>query len=288
MELELIFVDDCTRDRSIDIVEKVLDEYPHRKGSTKILRNEENRGVSFTRQRGVEAATGEYIAHCDPDDWLETDAYEKMYAKADQTGADIVICDYYITSRPEPVRVNLPVGREALFNAIVFGKFDNYLWNKIIRREFIQASGIRFNPALSLWEDQAYLVPLMMIADCVAQINEPLYHYYSDNLQSISRGKNLKKALSRIGAVSEVEKFLQKRGWADDYDFALSYWKSEVKYDLLRFDPGKSAELWRKTFPEVNFAVFKFPIPLSHKILCAMAHLRLGFLIQSVQRPLPE
>lgn len=287
-ELELIFIDDCSRDRSMEVVENVLADYPGRKSCVKILHNEKNMGVSHTRQRGVDAATGEYIAHCDPDDWVEPDAYEKLYAKAEQTGADIVICDYHVTSSPEPVKVSLPVGREALFEAIVFGKFDNYLWNKILRREFIQASGIKFNPSLSLWEDQAYLVPLMLMADCVSMVHEPLYHYFSDNIRSISRGKNLKKALSRIGAVADVEKFLQKRGWAEDYAFSLAYWKSEVKYDLLRFDPGKSAGLWRNTFPEVNGMIWKFPMPLSHKILCFMARLRLGFLVKAVQRPLPE
>jgi len=94
-DIEYIFVDDCSPDRSIDIMLKVLNDYPQRKDAVKVIRHERNQGVSVTRQDGVDAATGDYIIHCDPDDWVDSDAYETIYHTAVDKGADFVMFDDY-------------------------------------------------------------------------------------------------------------------------------------------------------------------------------------------------
>ena len=85
-DLEYIFVDDCTPDASMDILARVMDDYPARRCQVKVLHNEVNRGLAYTRRRGVEASTGDYIIHCDSDDYVEKDIYEKLYAKATEEG----------------------------------------------------------------------------------------------------------------------------------------------------------------------------------------------------------
>ena len=91
-DIEYIFVDDCTPDRSIEILERVLEDYPERKSQVIILHNERNSGLPFSRRRGVEAASGDYIIHCDSDDWPESDMYAKLYAKASSENLDMVKC----------------------------------------------------------------------------------------------------------------------------------------------------------------------------------------------------
>ena len=61
--IEFIFVNDCTKDNSIEILEKVLEEYPHRKEQVKIIHHEKNRGLVAARNTGLEHATGDYIIH---------------------------------------------------------------------------------------------------------------------------------------------------------------------------------------------------------------------------------
>lgn len=80
--IEYIFVDDCSPDKSIEILEDILREYPHREPQVKIIRHTENQGIGGTRRTGVKNATGEYIIHCDSDDWVEPDMYEMLYGKA--------------------------------------------------------------------------------------------------------------------------------------------------------------------------------------------------------------
>ena len=92
-DIEYVFVDDCSPDNSIAILESLLKEYPERAKSTKIIRHEKNTGQSGARRDGVLAATGDYIIHCDADDWVDLDMYQSMYEKAEAEGAEAVCCD---------------------------------------------------------------------------------------------------------------------------------------------------------------------------------------------------
>ena len=89
-EIEYIFVDDCTQDRSMEILQKVLEEYPHRKAQVKIIHHEKNGGLVAARNTALKHVSGEYVIHCDPDDWVELDLYEIMYHEAVAQGADMV------------------------------------------------------------------------------------------------------------------------------------------------------------------------------------------------------
>ena len=69
-DMEFIFVDDCTKDESIEVLKRVIDLYPVRKDQVKIIHHAVNKGLSRARETGVNAATGDYIGHCDSDDWV--------------------------------------------------------------------------------------------------------------------------------------------------------------------------------------------------------------------------
>ena len=96
-EMEFIFVDDSSPDRSIQIVREVLKEFPHRVHQVKFLRNEQNKGLPAARINGLRVATGEYVYRCDSDDYLEPDVLETMYRAAKANDADIVWCDWFLS-----------------------------------------------------------------------------------------------------------------------------------------------------------------------------------------------
>ena len=98
-DIEYIFIDDCTPDHSIEIIKDVLEQYPHRKKQTRIVRMPMNSGIGAVRKHGIQLATGDYIIHCDSDDWVDVTMYENMYKKALEENLDIVFCDYYETDR---------------------------------------------------------------------------------------------------------------------------------------------------------------------------------------------
>ena len=91
-DIEYIFVNDCTPDRSMEILKNVLSNYPSRRDQVKIINHEHNQGQAGARTTGMKAAAGEYMIHCDPDDWVETDMYEQLYLSAIKYKAEIVTC----------------------------------------------------------------------------------------------------------------------------------------------------------------------------------------------------
>ena len=78
-DIEYIFIDDCSPDNSMLVLSKVLKSYPKREAQVRIIRNPENKGVAYSRTIGMKAATGEYMIHCDPDDWVDKELYQNMY-----------------------------------------------------------------------------------------------------------------------------------------------------------------------------------------------------------------
>ena len=92
-DIEYIFVDDCSPDNSMDILLNVIEEYPHRKPNVTIMRHEVNTGQSGARKTGMHVAKGEYIIHCDADDWVDVDMYERMYRLAVEKDVEAVCCD---------------------------------------------------------------------------------------------------------------------------------------------------------------------------------------------------
>ena len=97
-EIEYLFIDDCSPDNSIKILNNVLEDYPHRKEQVIIHRMSRNSGQAIVRNWGMQNATGEYVIHCDSDDWGDADMYRAMYDKAVEEHSDVVICDYAITN----------------------------------------------------------------------------------------------------------------------------------------------------------------------------------------------
>ena len=92
--IEYIFIDDCSTDESISILREVIDEYPDRRHSVKVIRNDSNIGVGQSRQKGIDMASGRFVIHCDSDDVVDADMYETMFCAALENDADVVVCGY--------------------------------------------------------------------------------------------------------------------------------------------------------------------------------------------------
>ena len=88
--IEYIFVDDATPDGSMNVLGNVLQRYTTRSGFVRIARHEINKGLPAARNTGLVLASGEYVFHCDSDDYLEPEMLEKMYVAAKENDADFV------------------------------------------------------------------------------------------------------------------------------------------------------------------------------------------------------
>lgn len=191
-DVEYIFVDDCTKDGSVAILERLLGEYPSI--SATIIRKEKNEGLPQARKTGVENAKGEYILHVDSDDWVEPDMVEALYNKAISDGADMVCCNWVeeyddhtkeITLTPKPYNEH--------YESLLAFEMPAYVWCRLVRRSLYDQD-FTF-PTNNMWEDYVITCQLMKRCKQVSFIPRPLYHYLRSNGKSICNSEDVKNIL---------------------------------------------------------------------------------------------
>ena len=248
--IEYIFVDDCSPDGSMEVLERVLEDFPQRRGQVKILRNEVNRGQAYSRRRGVEAATGEYIIHCDSDDWPQPDMYAKMYAKACTENLDIVICSM---QRAFPDHVEPVPGvthTDDLLETLLYHDIHHYLLNKLVSRKLYQAP-ITW-PVNNMCEDTALITQLAYYCRSWGFVEEVLYNYnYSPD--SISSAWDSTEKVEQIRAnVGLAISFLESKGLGGKYRRAIMHLKCWTKFSALQLPRKYYIDL----YPEATLPLF--------------------------------
>ena len=281
-DLEYIFIDDCGKDNSMTILRQTLDKYPNRNSQVRILKNENNMGVSYSRQRGIDNATGEYIIHCDPDDWVELDMYETLFEVAKKKRADIVICDFIEENNTVSKLIpQLIPQKEICLKSIVSGNFHMALWNKLINRTFIIETGIKFNEKISLWEDMSFMVPLIFSTNSIAKIDRALYHYDISIPHSIVKSISMSSIKSMVLAVENISNELIKRNLLDIDNLDLMALKLRAKSAYLLKGNTYSPKMWRDSFSDIRWTFLKHPyISLKRKFIYTLTTLKLDFIVK--------
>lgn len=182
-DLEIILVDDGSPDNC----PKMCDDYAKADPRIKVI-HKENGGVSDAREAGVRAATGEYIAWHDPDDFAKEDYIEYMYQNLVREDADISTCGtIYLIDGKEKIETEKVYGvfdtAKAIENSLYGPAGSLALWNKLFKRELFD--NIHFVKG-QLYED-AYVVPqLFLAAKKIFMSNEPKYYYVLKRPDSIT------------------------------------------------------------------------------------------------------
>lgn len=259
--IEIILVDDCTPDNSIEIALKALEDYPARKSQVKVVRHEQNQGLSRTRQDGILAASGEYVIVIDGDDYVDRRMAALMYAKASETGADMVICDFYrVTEDRLVVDTQVPNGvigyGENVRQDLINRRRPPFHWTKLVSRSLYVDNDIVW-PQGNLGEDTVFTVVTAYYAKRIAHVKEPLY-YYRYIASSISHGKQTEDVCLRqyndsIKNFTIAWHFLDCKGEGEKYKRGDIIYKIRIKNRLLPMvDKCKYRRLWWNTYPEVN------------------------------------
>lgn len=192
--IQFVFVNDGTRDRSIDILEGIIDEkYGHLRDRIVIV-HKENGGLPSARKTGMEYVRGDYVWHIDSDDWIGQDAVAKIAMCAEATGADVIYFDFY---KEYEGRTRLKVESDYadkdryirdMYNHQAFG----CVWNKCVCRRLYQENEVHF-PKYSYAEDTFLMSQLVGYASGMTHLKEPLYHYRKDNPHAITKQKRTKR-----------------------------------------------------------------------------------------------
>lgn len=252
--LEIIFVNDCTPDNSVEIIYRVLKNYPNRKVQTIVINNPSNTGQAGVRRIGILASKGEYIIHCDGDDWIDLDLYERMYETAVSTNADMAICNVIDETIKGSSKRSLEK-TEQLGRDIIKDWYKNpislYCWNKLIKREIIIKNNLLPWDGLNLWEDNGLISRILYYTNKTVYIPDAFYHYNRLNNTSITSRYGLKETNQMIKIAQNLEKFFSQKTDYDEFVKTINAFKYLSKLNLIT-DSFKNYKEYRSLFPESN------------------------------------
>ena len=251
-EVEYIFVDDATPDNSISILEEVIARYPHRKEQIHIVRHAENKGLPTARNTGLALATGEYVFHCDSDDYVEPTMLEEMYNAAKAQDADIVWCDWFLTFAENERYMKQPYfgsPMEAL-KAMLSGGMKYNVWNKLVRRSLYTDNDIQFPAGYGMGEDMTMMM-LFAHAQNVAYIPKAYYHYIKTNTNAFSQTYSDKHLMELKHNVQRIVDYMQGI-YGNTLDKELNFFKLDVKFPFLITDDSRKYKLWMEWYPEAD------------------------------------
>lgn len=264
-DIEYIFVNDCTTDNSVKIVENVLEEYPNRKPMVKIINHEQNQGVSCSRIDGMKAATGKYIIHCDTDDWIDLNLYEIMYNKAESENADITVCDFVseYSNSQNSTRISCVINgtpNQMLAN-MHNESFYCMLWRSLMRRDFIERYNLYTIPHVDLWEDVYVTLRAYYYANKVVKIEDAVYHYFVNNKSLTAKSANPKHYQDMQETIRLLEEFFSEKKEFDS-TLLLCFWKLLAKGTLLT-SQGFNPKRWKHEYKEAHKHIMQIKaIPL--------------------------
>lgn len=264
--IEYIFVNDCTKDNSIAVLQEVIERYHLRKKQVKIINHEINKGLAGTRNTAIEAATGDFLFHVDSDDWVEKNMVEACVNKQIETNADIVSFDWethWIGKSTFTQRIDFISPTEMAKGTLIH---DFNIWARMIRRSLYIANNIRCIEGCGMGEDYAVTSRLAFYARKVTVLHEYLQHYDCTNTNSYTFNMNAERLKQLVRNYEILQKFYQDKGSEyKDYPYiiriqALSY--------ILRYTDNKTEfEIASKELRAIDKKYYQYLLPQIRFIL---------------------
>ncbi|MGL4739212.1 MAG: glycosyltransferase family 2 protein [Sarcina sp.] len=182
-DIEIIVTNDGSKDNS----EKIINDYMKIDNRIQYIK-QDNKGLGATRNGGIVAASGEYIAFLDSDDWVDLEFYEKLYNRAIETEADLVVAPHIVEVFDKSYVKNISniFGKDKYLEGVLDGEVEGFSWNKLYKRSLIIDNNLKFpvRGELENVEDQYFTIRSVYYANKLEFIKNSYLHYRC-NLSSI-------------------------------------------------------------------------------------------------------
>lgn len=188
-DLEYVLVNDCTPDKSIEIVKKVVEEYGDRKPYVRIINHERNRGLAATRNTALDNATGEFVCLVDSDDWMEPNAVELLVKKQLKNGSDLVSGNRMVhyPEKDSVLQERQYQNKEDMTLQMMQRSWDHLITGRLVRKTLFADNGLRWNEGLDIGEDRYMMTLLAYHADRFDTLDAVVYHYERRNQNAITK-----------------------------------------------------------------------------------------------------
>lgn len=256
--IQYIFVDDASTDNSLNLLKKVIKEFPSRIDDVIILENETNLGSSGSRNRGIEVVEGKYLTFCDGDDCIDENGILEMFHAIEGTESDILWTDFYFSYLDFEKLSNQYVVEDnnEFIKNLLQEKIHGALWNKLYKFALFQDHKIKFIPNRDMWEDLYLNIQLFHFANKISYLPKAFYHYVQFNSSSLGTRNNPKKLddiLFHCQAIIEFLDINSKKSFVNE----IASLKFAAKQTLLFSKEINAYKRWITIYPEVNNQAFQ-------------------------------
>lgn len=251
-DMEFIFINDCTPDNSVRLLRQVLDNYPNRKPQTIIYDMPKNSKLAAARNQGLSLASGDYVIHCDSDDWVDPDLYQSMYDAAISTKAEIVICpikDEFQTCTSIRSFSELHGDTQSVLEKWYAECVGMFAWNKMVKRTVYTDNAVRSFDNINMWEDNGLMMRLFYYAKGLAVIDNAYYHYNKSNGGAMTNAYGEESVAQMIECASLMESFFKQKPDYYRFEKTVLALKFYARINLIT-DSFKSLAQYYKVFPE--------------------------------------
>lgn len=249
-DYEIIAVNDASTDNSLEILRKYEEKFPKR---VKVVTYGENKRQGGAKNQGLKVACGQWVGFIDSDDWVAPDYYEKLLKRAEQTGADVVSCDYSLVSEHSMkvgkiVSNHLPeqygVLDEDKYKSLIMRSGSMVI--KIFKRQILVDNHLDF-PEGIFYEDNCAAPVWMLYFTHFEKVDEPLYYYYQHTASTVHVITE-DKCRDRLSAANQMLLQMKDRGFFERYRTQIEFRYIELFYVITLFSYMAGARKPRYTF----------------------------------------
>lgn len=272
--IEFIFVDDGSTDGGLAALSRVIERHPERRGQTTVLRNGSNRGAAFSRQRGIDAARGEYLIHCDADDRADSDMYATLLKAADGADADVACSAYFLETPGKTTVVRFRSPEFPPLNEMPLDTVHCSLCNKLIRRQLLLDHELRIFEGIDCWEDLGLMFRVVIFARRIAICDRPLYHYRKLSADSLTTESMSRVLADHLRLAEAMDRWFgsQPPGLAQRHMPFILFVRFTAKIKMLR-GRGRDIRKWLSTYPETNRHILSYRnIPPFYRLCFFLAY----------------
>lgn len=271
---QIIIVDDCSPDNAIQKVEQILDLYPNRLAQMKIIRLEENVGLASARKIAFKYIEGKYVTCLDSDDYIELNALEFMLNKIEETQADVVVCDYYVTYPDKELIVYQKTSTNTYMKQLLENQLHSSYCNKMYKKELLNKTEIL--DGVNMCEDFLFAIQVGIYAKKIEYLNKPFLHYVQYNSNAYTQNYTEKSIKDIISIVNFSEQLLKKAEMFDQYKNEFFYRKLFFKVMILIHSQQTVRNNYLNIYQELNYLISQMPLYYKIILNCAKMNSHLG------------
>lgn len=242
-DMEVLVINDCTPDKSIEIAKEIASNHPKGK-LVKIIDQPHNMGCWAARNRILEEARGKYILLIDSDDYFAEDAIPALYKQAEKTGTEITYGSIAVVDEEGKPIPNSGVqgilqqdmalkGKDQLASYandnIHVLKLHNFIWNSLIRTDFIRKYQLKFRKT-KFWDDVLFNADMQPLIESASFISDITYYY-------VIRDNSLSNYQARkIISIEEIRQHISNQEYLKTQSLSLkgkSYYETRVTKMML-------------------------------------------------------